>query len=97
MSKANLFRILILYIVSVVPIGMICFLILIFPFVQTALKGPIAEDWSAPGAGLLLMLYGMISCLVGLVGALPFALFVEYLLLKRTHLRITIIAKQGII
>jgi hypothetical protein len=85
MSKANLFRILILYIVSIVPTAIICLLILIFPLIETALKGPIAEDWSAPGAGLLLMVYGMISGLVGLVGALPFALFVEYLLLQRTH------------
>jgi hypothetical protein len=72
-----------LYISVIILIAIICFLVLMFPFIEPAIRGLPAEDMSSPGAGILVMVYIMVSGLAGLLGAVPFALFTEYLIVRR--------------
>jgi len=86
MNKLNMSRVLLLWLVSVIPMAIICFLILMLLFVLSFLNNGLPlDDISSPATGFLLIFYGMVSCLIGFWGAIPFALFVEYIFLSRTR------------
>ncbi len=97
MRKIELGRVLIVYLFSIVPIGLITFLILVIPIILPMMIGQAADDFSVPGAGMMLIFYIIISGFAGLIGALPFALFVDYLFRRRTERKQHIIRQNTIL
>jgi hypothetical protein len=97
LAKINLGRVLIVYLFSIAPIGLITFLILVTPIILPMMTGQATDDFSSPGAGMLIISYALEAGQAGLLGALPFALFVDYLLRRRTERKQHIIRQNSIL
>jgi hypothetical protein len=77
--KINFNRLLLFYLGSVIPSAIIIFLLIMLTMYIPAVREAAASDDSTPGVGLFLIFYGLVSCIGGVIGAIPVALILERL------------------
>src|SRR5258706_5329206 len=82
MSRLNTGRVLILWFVSVVPVSIITWLVLMLPMINT-MRGLPPEDPISAGAGMIVIFDAMVSCMAGLIGAFPVAFLIDQILSRR--------------